>query len=511
MEDSEPRKRFRDPSELSFESSFLRRCILAAYWVVVLLAMPGWWQTTSIERLSLPTSQVLAQAKREISFPLNIYLSSNADDTDLNALSSKLEQLLQTRLSGPVSVRASKDVPVSPDSGSYSVKLTGEPGDELSEDGILLHHWDTSDSTATKALADKLTALLSPYADTHEREHVVSKYASRYRIAFTLLNEDAASGKSALSWEIRKALSLHIRPLLKRLESLHNFTIESQVQYHAPLAFSPSVVSANGSEVYGLTPEDLTVFVNSAEWTLSSGVTNDPVLHLLLFVPSPSRRPLHILDSAGVLTTSHSFILPQWGGVTIYNPPADMQDHFDLTARQLNKIVPIFRNQLSSLLGVPRLPKGIKAPSPGCSVSSWQIDALLRRRTVENVREAQQTLESIVKLVEQIENMPVGKDVKQDVEGALRALDQAFDAATLSPKLAFDHSNDALTLASRAFFNPGMLALLYFPPEHRLAVYTPLFASATVPLVVAVLREFMAWKKQRKAAAAAALQAPRAS
>lgn len=30
-----------------------------------------------------------------------------------------------------------------------------------------------------------------------------------------------------------------------------------------------------------------------------------------------------------------------------------------------------------------------------------------------------------------------------------------------------------------------MLALLYFPAEHKYAVYTPLFASAVIPLIVA--------------------------
>lgn len=43
-----------------------------------------------------------------------------------------------------------------------------------------------------------------------------------------------------------------------------------------------------------------------------------------------------------------------------------------------------------------------------------------------------------------------------------------------------------------------MLALLYFPAEHKYAVYTPLFASAVIPLVGAALREFFAWRRNRK-------------
>jgi phosphatidylinositol glycan class S len=57
-----------------------------------------------------------------------------------------------------------------------------------------------------------------------------------------------------------------------------------------------------------------------------------------------------------------------------------------------------------------------------------------------------------------------------------------------------------LTLASRAFFNPGMLALLYFPVEHKYAVYTPLFAPVAVPLLGTLLREISAWRKNRNRA-----------
>ena len=59
-----------------------------------------------------------------------------------------------------------------------------------------------------------------------------------------------------------------LSPILDRLSVLHNFTIESQVQYHGPLAFEPRELPVAEKIQYGLMPEDLTVFVNSAQWTL---------------------------------------------------------------------------------------------------------------------------------------------------------------------------------------------------------------------------------------------------
>jgi GPI-anchor transamidase subunit S len=69
---------------------------------------------------------------------------------------------------------------------------------------------------------------------------------------------------------------------------------------------------------------------------------------------------------------------------------------------------------------------------------------------------------------------------------------------SLSPPTLLLRSSEALTLSSRAFFNPGMLAMLYFPVEHKYAVYTPLFAPVSVPILVATIKEFRAWRKERR-------------
>jgi GPI-anchor transamidase subunit S len=60
-----------------------------------------------------------------------------------------------------------------------------------------------------------------------------------------------------------------IKPTLQLLSPLHNFTIESQVQYYAPLAFEPPRRGGIGeSPYYGLGEDQLKIFVNSAEWSL---------------------------------------------------------------------------------------------------------------------------------------------------------------------------------------------------------------------------------------------------
>ena len=92
---------------------------------------------------------------------------------------------------------------------------------------------------------------------------------------------------------------------------------------------------------------------------------------------------------------------------------------------------------LLTLLGVPGLPPRVQsapaaegvAPEP---FTDWELDALLRRRAIENVRGSTETLEGIVRLVDQIEGMPVGPDVKGDVQDALAALDDVRALAMMS-------------------------------------------------------------------------------
>lgn len=131
-------------------------------------------------------------------------------------------------------------------------------------------------------IADGLESLLLPPSSS-----VKAQYAARYRLAFSLLNEDSSVGDFAYDWDIDRAihselfdhkimdntqpqhLKEYLSPTMNELSVLHNFTIESQVQYHAPLAYElPSVNSSEKQMEYELGPDQLKTFVNSAEWTL---------------------------------------------------------------------------------------------------------------------------------------------------------------------------------------------------------------------------------------------------
>jgi len=426
-------------------------------------------------------------------FPINIVLDSSTG-VDTKALSTKLQSLVNARLSPDVGARLDVRVhsnPI-PRPDTYLVKFdTSFQASRVKGRNLTL----AGDGSSPSKLANLIVDLLTPRRTAADQQKV-AKYSPRYRLAFSLLNENAALGKSAVGWDLNDSFSYHLLPALQSLQLLHNFTIESQVQFHAPLAFEPTHFSHMNDSAHGLTHEDLTVFVNSAEWSLSSSASNDPVLHFVLFIPSMAHRPLYLLDSEGSPLKSNAFILPQWGGIVVRNLPSDMASPLRMTSDHLEGIFSAFGLQLFSLLGIPELPKGVVSLD-SAPISRWQMDTLLRQRSLENVVSTTETLDSTIKLVGQIENIPVKEDVKGDIQNALDSLELAHESSN-SAESALEYSARALTLSSRAFFNPGMLGLLYFPPEHTYAIYAPLFAPVSLPLIAPVVREFLAWRKAKR-------------
>lgn len=130
---------------------------------------------------------------------------------------------------------------------------------------------------------------LTPVTPVADNDGRVVKFSPQYKLAFTLLNEDSTLGSAILDWDaptlIRSTSSSSrsfqvtgsdapngfsgsIGPLLGSLAPLHNFTIETQAQYFAPLAVE---LHHKYDEAGAYVDEaDLKAFVNNAEWNLGA-------------------------------------------------------------------------------------------------------------------------------------------------------------------------------------------------------------------------------------------------
>ncbi|RUS35292.1 phosphatidylinositol-glycan biosynthesis class S protein [Jimgerdemannia flammicorona] len=133
-----------------------------------------------------------------------------------------------------------------------------------------------------------------------------------------------------------------------------------------------------------------------------------------------------------------------------------------------------------------------------------EMDRLVRQRTAENIVNAVSTLKSLAQLVSEIPNMVVLDQIQTEVS---RNVTQALDSLRLSCDTlqagdyasSLAHSILAIERAERAFFDPTMVSMLYFPDEHKYAIYMPLFVPISVPLFMALWKEAREARQRRKA------------
>jgi len=209
--------------------------------------------------------------------------------------------------------------------------------------------------------------------------------------------------------------------------------------------------------------EDIKIFVNSGEWSLTSGAITSPLssvnssavvgtmqdmsdlfeqtertLHFVLYVPKPSHRPLRIAGDVEASTISHAkgWLIPQWGGVALFNLGFEKAESASassgglpnqgrmldsLSAVEMNDAFLIFEKQINTLLGLQEWEVTGVAEETSLAL---RLDALTRRRIVAASRESVKTLGSIIRLVDKIENLGVGQSVRDDVSRALLLLEE---------------------------------------------------------------------------------------
>jgi len=316
------------------------------------------------------------------------------------------------------------------------------------------------------------------------------KYAPTYHITFSLFTPTA----SPSSWHIESALDEYFVPLLESISVISNFTVDTQVQLYA--TFSPSVQHPEHDPAIGawtLREEDLSGFINAAEWPLGPSIGAGPTLNFVLYVPDQANAPLVVKGSQ-----ASSWLIPQWGGVVILNPPVP-EVGATPTAATLSKeaVQPAlltFSHQLLSFLGAPQSPPSLPL----------QLQTLTRIRAASLLLSASSTMGSLARLTVALPSIAIPETVSAAVDTTLAHLRGSCGA------LRDGRFNDALNLArvaeaeaEKGFFEKSMVGQVYFPDEHKVAVYLPLLGPIGVPLVMSALKELKrlrtSWKSGRHA------------
>lgn len=311
------------------------------------------------------------------------------------------------------------------------------------------------------------------------------KYAPTYHITFSLFTPTA----SPSTWDIESALADYLAPLLESLSGISNFTVDTQVQLYAK--FSPSVQTPDYDPdlgVWSLREEDLSGFINAAEWPLSPSIGAGPTLNFVIYVPDQGTIPLVVKHSR-----ASSWLIPQWGGVFILNTPYTARNGSTLPALSKEIIQPAlltFSHQLLSFLGAPQSPPSLPL----------QLQTLTRIRAASLLFSASSTMGSLARLTVALPSIAIPETVSTAVETTLTQLRKTCDA--LKDGRFYDalgHARVAEAEAEKGFFEKSMVGQVYFPDEHKVAVYLPLLGPIGVPLVISGLKEFKrAWISFKK-------------
>ncbi|XP_071075424.1 GPI transamidase component PIG-S isoform X2 [Desmodus rotundus] len=425
--------------------------------VAIVLGLPLWWKTTETYRASLPYSDIslLNSLRLRLRVPITVVFTRDS-------------LALDDAVKLPFTVVYEREIPL-----KYKMKI--------------------------KCRFQKDYRM----ASDHEEEALSLGSVQGYEITFSLLNPDPKSHD--VRWDIEGAVRRYVQPFLNALSAAGNFSVDSQILYYAALGVNPRFDPASSS--YYLAAHNLPHVINPVESRLgSSAASLYPVLNFLLYVPELAHSPLYIQDKDGAPVATNAFHSPRWGGIMVYNVDPKAYNASELPVRvdvDMGRVMEVFLAQLRLLFGIsqPKLPPKCLFSGPRSEgLMTWEVDRLLWARSVENLATATTTLTSLAQLLGKISNIVIKDNVASEV---YRAVDAVYEAALelTSGHLAsaFVASREAVTSSERAFFDPSLLHLLYFPDDQKFAIYIPLFLPMAVPIVLSLVKIFLeiheSWKR----------------
>lgn len=302
------------------------------------------------------------------------------------------------------------------------------------------------------------------------------RYAPTYHLAFSLFTD----GPTPNTWDVEGAVDKYIRPMLEVLRPIHNFTVDTQLQLYA----TPGVQSQV------LNRDDLASFINAAEWPLSPSIGGAPTVNFVIYVGNQTIAPQETGGDGGddARAASPSWMIPQWGSVYLLPLPGSTSH---VSSEALRQPMLTFGGHLLTLLGTPR-----------SGSLPLRLSTLARVRSADLLLRASSTLGSLARLSQALPSISIPQTVSDGVAASMHHLERA--CASLGSPEGLLHARVAEEEAERAFFEKSMVGQLYFPDEHKVAVYLPLLGPVGVPLLSGLVKELRRRVKQRRERAQAA-------
>ncbi|CAH2229552.1 jg19690 [Pararge aegeria aegeria] len=296
-----------------------------------------------------------------------------------------------------------------------------------------------------------------------------------------------------------EAVEDYIGSFVDELTDLHNFTLKSQWLHLLEFKLQTAEVleASSWGRHFPARHDLLPQLLTRLEERAATPVSDKPVVNLALYVVPCDVAPLAIYDSRDIRVMSpvQAFMSPKWGGVVFGNPTKTECEQKHYTP-DVKLIMGTFISQLRKLLGITekvKIPGGHLEPLWSVVPRRWEVDTLLRIRTLEQVSSAERSLKSLAKLLGEISNIVINDEVGASINHAVDSIHKSRSLMISGDLLnAYRQSQQAFLAAETAFMEPSLLALLYFPDDQKYAIYIPLFLPIMFPVILS-LKNLIDW------------------
>lgn len=244
-------------------------------------------------------------------------------------------------------------------------------------------------------------------------------------------------------------LGAALQPFVSTVAPVTNLTVKSQWLYMVDLGVIPRKLKGH----YALYEDQLPHIITPLEKKLWSHLSPRPCINLVIYV-SRCDVPILIHTKQDQILNTNSFLSPRWGGILIINPDKSAC-HNHVFKPDIKTVASAFVSQLRKLLGIE-------------GSSELDLDKYKVKKALDMIDSTKRTLKSLAQLLSEINSIVISDEVADKIKLAVEARDAAeafmknndINAGLERAKVAFEHSE-------RAFSDPSLLALLYFPDDQK--------------------------------------------
>ncbi|CAH4030696.1 GPI transamidase component PIG-S isoform X2 [Pieris brassicae] len=491
--------------------------------VLIVIGVPLWWKTTEVFRVSLPYDKINSFDLEAHYITTDLVVLANDDQTAVTVaeeiqmtfsqsdviklriikliISDTLRQTLDTVIDEQEALEAIAATFTQKHNTLYVVQRAPLFQDVwVGTERVVFFRDGKASSTLASAIEKWIyepSVLQGARSESADAARHVRLPSSDYHVVLSVVNPKPHLLK--VEFDAAEAVEDYIGSFVDELSELHNFTLKSQWLYLLDFDFQPRKVIDNTKVGYhyAIRHERLHLLLTKLEERAATHVSELPTVNLALYVTQCDMSPAYIYDTNNQKVESRvqAFMSPKWGGVVLGTPTVD-ECAEGIHRPKVTQIMGTFLAHLRKLIGITHkksIQNGHLEALRSVAPRRWEVDSLLRIRTLEQVTSAETSLKSLAKLLGEISNIVINEEVGTSINIAVQNIQNAKNLMLSGHLLeAYRASQTAFIAAETAFMDPSLLALLYFPDDQKYAIYIPLFLPIMFPVILS-LKNLILW------------------